>query len=62
MIWEHMITFKKLQLVKDMSIKVFALLDYPYFIENWKLIAMCLIKEKLLNADSKAKQQIIFKF
>ena len=34
------------------------LLDYPYFKENYKLIALDLIKKQALDADPKAMQQI----
>ena len=36
------------------------LLDYPYFIETYKLIAVDLSKQKALNFDPKAIQQINF--
>ena len=35
------------------------LLDYPYFKEYYKLIAINLSKQKKLDADPKAIQQII---
>ena len=35
-------------------------LDYLYFKENYKSVAIDLIKEQALNADSKAIQQISF--
>ena len=37
-----------------------SLLDYPYFRENCKLIAMNLNNQKGLHADPKASQQINF--
>ena len=36
------------------------LLDYSYFRKNYKLIAADLSKQKALDADSRAIQQIIF--
>ena len=36
------------------------LLDFPYFEKNYKLIAADLSKQKDLDADSRAIQQIIF--
>ena len=37
-----------------------SLLDYPYFKENYKLLAMDLSKQQALDADPKAIQQINF--
>ena len=36
------------------------LIDYPYFKENYKMIAMDLSKEQALDADPRAIQQINF--
>ena len=36
------------------------LLDYPYFIESYKMIAIDLSKQKALDFDPKATQQINF--
>ena len=36
------------------------LLDYPYFKENYKMIAIDLSKQQALNADPRAIQQINF--
>ena len=36
------------------------LLDYPYFIENYKLIAIDLSRQNKLDADPRAIQQISF--
>ena len=36
------------------------LLDFAYFEKNWRLIAADLSKQKALDADSRAIQQIIF--
>ena len=36
------------------------LLDYPYFKENYKIIAINLSKQQALDADPKAIQQINF--
>ena len=37
-----------------------SLLDYPYFKENYKLIAVDLSKQQALDADLKSMQQISF--
>ena len=34
--------------------------DYEYFKDNYKLIAIDLSKQKALDADSRAIQQIVF--
>ena len=36
------------------------LLDYPYFKENYKLIAIDLSKQQVVNSDPKTLEQIIF--
>ena len=36
------------------------MLDYAYFKDNYKLIAVDLSKQKALDADTRAMQQIIF--
>ena len=36
------------------------LLDYAYFKDNYKLIAVDLSEQKTLDADSRAIQQIVF--
>ena len=36
------------------------LLDYPYFKENYKMIAIDLGEQQALDADHKAIQRIIF--
>ena len=36
------------------------MLDYSYFIKNYKLIAIDLSKQKALDSDTKAIQQIHF--
>ena len=36
------------------------LLDYAYFKDNYKLIAIDLSEQKTLDADSRAIQQIVF--
>ena len=57
-----MITFEKLQLVKEMiaQLAVFILLADSYFKEHYKLIATDLSKQQKLDADSKAIQLINF--
>ena len=41
-------------------LKISCLLDYPYFKENYKMIAIELSKQQALDADPKAIQQINF--
>ena len=41
-------------------LKTVCLLDYPYFKENYKMIAIELSKQQALDADPKAIQQIKF--
>ena len=36
------------------------MLDYPYFKENYKMIAIDLSKQQALDADPRATQQINF--
>ena len=36
------------------------MLDYPYFKENYKMIAIDLNKQQALDADPRAIQQVIF--
>ena len=36
------------------------LLDYPYFIENYKMVAIDLSKQQALDADPRAIQEINF--
>ena len=50
-----MITFEKLR-----TYATGCLLDYPYFKENYKLIAIDLSKQQALDAGPKAIQQINF--
>ena len=54
-----MITFKRSQLVKDDN-ATDCLLDYNYFSNYYKMIAIDLIKQKALDADPKALYQINF--
>ena len=55
-----MITFGRLQLVKDMITQLVRLSDYNYFNNYNKMIATDLSKQQALNADPKAIQQIDF--
>ena len=56
-----MITFEKLELVKEIiTLLVVYLLDYNYFNEYCKMIAIDLSKQQALDADSKSTQQINF--
>ena len=54
-----MITFEKLQLAKEIIIQL-VLLDYPYFKELYKLIAIDISKSQGFDDDPKAMQQIKF--
>ena len=51
---------EKLLLVKEMITQLVVLLDYSYFKENYKLIALELRKQQILDADPRAIQQINF--
>ena len=55
-----MITFKRLQLVNENDYTVGCLLDYLFFKEHYKLLAIDLSKQQKLEADPKAIQQINF--
>ena len=50
--------FEKLQLVKVIITPTGCLLDYLYFQEHYKIIAIDLSKQQALDADPKAMQQI----
>ena len=53
-----MITFGKLQLLKEIIIrKSQCLLDYPYFKEYYEMVAINLIKQRVLNPDAKPLQK-----
>ena len=52
-------TIKKLQLVNWMIIQLVAT-TYPYFSEHYKLIAIDLSKQQVLDADLKLIKQINF--
>ena len=54
-----MITLKKLQQVKENTL-LGCLLDYNYFNNYYKMIAIDLSKQQALDADPKAIQQINF--
>ena len=60
MILKHMKILEKLLLVKEMIIQPGCLLDYPYFLENYKVIAIDLSKQQAIDADPRAIQQINF--
>ena len=55
-----MITLERLQPVTEIYFTTEFLLDYNYFKENYKLIAIDLSKQQKLDADPKAIQQINF--
>ena len=55
-----MIILKKLLQVMVIDYTTGCLLDYPYFIETYKMIAVDLSKQKALDFDPKAIQQINF--
>ena len=50
---------EKLLLVKEMIVQL-RLLDYSYFKNHWKMIAVDLSKQEALDADLKVVQQIDF--
>ena len=60
MILKHMKILEKLLLVKEMIIQPGCLLDYPYFLENYKMIAIDLSKQQAIDDDPRAIQQINF--
>ena len=51
-------TLEKLLLVNDYTTG--CLLDYPYFKDSYKMIAVDLSKKQALDADPRANQQINF--
>ena len=53
---------KKVMIGKGENYTTGSLLDYDYFIKHYKLIAVDLSKQKELDADPRAIQQIEFKF
>ena len=55
-----MITFEKFAISQGDNYTSGCLLDYPYFKERYKLIAIDLSKQQALYADPKAIQQINF--
>ena len=50
-VWEHMITCKRFQLVKEMIAQL--VLYCPFFKEHYKMIAIDLSKQQALHADPK---------
>ena len=54
MIWEYMVTFKKIAIAQEDNYAAESLLNYPYFNKNYKLIAIDLRKQQALDADPKA--------
>ena len=53
---------KKVMIGKGESYTTGSLLDYDYFKKNYKLVAVDLSKQKELDADPRAIQQIEFKY
>ena len=53
MIWEYMVTFQKIAIGQEDNYAAENLLNYPYFNENYKLIAIDLSKQQALDADPK---------
>ena len=45
---------------KEMSLQTQCLLNYPCFRENYRMIAIDLSKQQMLNADQKVIQQTNF--
>ena len=61
MIWEHMITLKKIATGQADDYSTGCLLDYPYSKnDNNRWSAIDLTKQQALDADPKALQQITF--
>ena len=52
--------FRKVSTGQDDDYTTGCLLDFAYFKKNYRLIAADLSKQKALDADSRAIQQIIF--
>ena len=52
--------FKKIATAQGHDYTTSCLLDYPYFKENYKMIAIDLGKQQALDADHRAIQQINF--
>ena len=50
----------KLERLQQFDYTTVCLLDYPYFDKSYKLVAADLSKQKALDADPKAIQQIVF--
>ena len=55
-----MIKLEKLQQDKEMITQKDVLLDYQYFKDHYQLIAVDLSKQKELDSDPRATQQIEF--
>ena len=53
---------KKVMIGKGEDYTIGSLLDYSYFLKHYKLIAVDLSKQKELDADPRAIQQIEFKY
>ena len=53
-------TLEKIATGKGDDYTTGCLLDYPYFIENYKMIAIDLSRQNKLDADPRAIQQINF--
>ena len=53
-------TLEKLLQVKEIDYTTGCLLDYPYFADTYKMIAVDLSKQQALDADPRAIQQINF--
>ena len=53
-------TLDKLLQVKEMITQLVYLLDYPYFKDSYKMIAIGLSKQQVLDGDPRAIQQINF--
>ena len=59
---EKYIELKKVMIGKGEDYTTRSLLDYEYFKKNYKLVAADLSKQKELDADPRAIQQIAFKY
>ena len=59
---EKYIEFKKVMIGKGEDYTTGSVLDYNYFKKHYKLVAVDLSKQKELDADPRATQQIEFKY
>ena len=53
-------TLEKMTTGQGDDYKIGCLLDYPYFRDNYKIVAIDIFKQKMLHSDSRVIQQINF--